>query len=149
MDVENEDLTAIDISNGSDDSEEIELTTAQVIEIMMEAWLNEKFAPEILPHKSEVVDCLLGQIMYMEENLSNLSNADFQKSLHQMELDRLRFIVTSYLRTRLDKIEAFVYVTLKEEDQRLEKNEALYLTNDELEFAKAYRQSTYTVNLTI
>ncbi|VEN37442.1 unnamed protein product [Callosobruchus maculatus] len=31
--------------------------------MMEEAWVNEKFAPEILPHKMEVVDCLLGRLL--------------------------------------------------------------------------------------
>ncbi|KAI4465458.1 sld5 protein [Holotrichia oblita] len=53
----------------NEETEEVPLTAAEVIELMEEAWRNEKFAPDILPNKSEVVDCLLGQISYMEENL--------------------------------------------------------------------------------
>lgn len=123
------------------DTEEIPLTAAEVIELMEEAWRNEKFAPEILPNKSEVVDCLLGQISYMEENLRNLKSTDFQKSIHQLEVDRLRFLVSSYLRQRLQKIEAYTFVILKQEDQRLERNEELYLTSNELEFARSYKES--------
>nr|CAH7765396.1 unnamed protein product [Callosobruchus chinensis] len=65
--------------------------------MMEEAWVNEKFAPEILPHKMEVVDCLLGQIAYMEENLQSLACTDFRKSVHQLEVDRLRFLGTFLL----------------------------------------------------
>ncbi|KAF2884147.1 hypothetical protein ILUMI_22036 [Ignelater luminosus] len=131
----------IDINIDDSDSEEIPLTAAEVIERMEEAWLNEKFAPEILPNKSEIVDCLLGQISYMEENLQNLSSNDFQKSLHQMEVDRLRFIITSYLRTRLEKIETYVFSIVKNEEERSENNQLLYLTDNELQFAKAYKGS--------
>ncbi|KRT79028.1 hypothetical protein AMK59_8390, partial [Oryctes borbonicus] len=129
------------LNNGESDVEEVPLTAAEVIELMEEAWRNEKFAPEMLPQKSEVVDCLLGQISYMEENLRNLKSTDFQKSIHQLEVDRLRFLVNSYLRQRLQKIEAYVFVILKQEEQRLERNEDLYLTNSELEFAKNYKES--------
>nr|CAH7755197.1 unnamed protein product [Callosobruchus chinensis] len=65
--------------------------------MMEEAWVNEKFAPEILPHKMEVVDCLLGQIAYMEENLQSLACTDFRKSVHQLEVDRLRFLGTFFI----------------------------------------------------
>nr|CAI5826563.1 unnamed protein product [Callosobruchus analis] len=71
--------------------------------MMEESWVNEKFAPEILPHKMEIVDCLLGQIAYMEENLQSLACADFRKSVHQLEVDRLRFLgmlfIISYIRS--------------------------------------------------
>lgn len=125
----------------NEETEEVPLTAAEVIELMEEAWRNEKFAPDILPNKSEVVDCLLGQISYMEENLRNLKTADFQKSIHQLEVDRLRFLVSSYLRQRLQKIEAYTFIILRQEEQRLEKNEELYLTNSELEFARSYKES--------
>lgn len=56
---------------------------------MMEvAWQNEKFAPEILPHKREIVELLLGQITYLEERLQQLPSTDFKKGIHQMEIDR-------------------------------------------------------------
>ncbi|KAI4465451.1 sld5 protein [Holotrichia oblita] len=125
----------------NEETEEVPLTAAEVIELMEEAWRNEKFAPDILPNKSEVVDCLLGQISYMEENLRNLKTADFQKSIHQLEVDRLRFLVSSYLRQRLQKIEAYTFIILRQEEQRLEQNEELYLTNNELEFARSYKES--------
>lgn len=117
------------------------LTASQVIELMESAWLNEKFSPEILPHKTEIVDCLLGQISYMEENLENLESNDFQKSLHQMETYRLRYLVTSYLRIRLEKIEMFNYEILKQEEVREEKNEESYLSAGELQFAKEYKEN--------
>lgn len=109
----------------------------------MEAtWLNEKFAPEILPHKAEVVDCLLGQISYMEKNLENLDGGSTYKMLHQMELDRLRFVVTSYLRIRLEKIETYLYSVQNAEKQRAEHDIDRYLTDNEVEFAKSYQEGT-------
>lgn len=59
---------------------------------MEEAWLNEKFAPEILPHKTEIVELLLGQITYMEERLQQLESTDFKKGIHQMEIDRWEYV---------------------------------------------------------
>ena len=31
----------------------------------VQAWLNERFAPELLEHKTEIVDCILEQIKEM------------------------------------------------------------------------------------
>ncbi|KAK5645930.1 hypothetical protein RI129_004394 [Pyrocoelia pectoralis] len=127
----------------SDESEyeEIAHTAAEVLQLMEEAWLNEKFAPEILPHKYDIVECLLGQVSHVEENLSNVHNDDLRRSLHQMELDRLRYLVSSYLRLRLEKIERFVYFILKQEEERSQKGEENYLNDNELNFAKCYGQS--------
>lgn len=126
----------------SDENEEqLELTPAEVIQIIEEAWVNEKFAPEILPHKAEIVDCLLEQIQFMEENLKNLSTTDFRKSIHQLEVDRLRFLVSSYLRTRIEKIETYVTHILQQEQQRNQRDEELYLSEQELQFAKDFSKS--------
>ncbi|XP_019878777.2 DNA replication complex GINS protein SLD5 [Aethina tumida] len=130
------------ILNDDVEEDEIELTPGEVIELMEEAWMNEKFAPEILPNKFEIVECLLGQITYMEENLSNLESTDFKKSIHQLEVDRLRFLVSSYLRTRLEKIELYCNHIMKQETERMNKGIETYLTENELKFLKEYIQAT-------
>lgn len=116
------------------------LTAAQVIEKMEETWINEKFAPEILPHQKELVECILEQIRYVEDNLGSLDNKNFAKSVHQLQVDRLRFLIASYLRTRLEKIETYFLSILNQEQARLERGEDVYLTENELEFAKNYKQ---------
>lgn len=125
----------------NNDTQDEQLTAAQLIEIMEEAWINEKFAPEVLPHKYEVVELLLGQIHYFEERLEDLDSRDFQKNIRQMEIDRMRYLVSSYLRNRLEKIENFAVSIVKEEENRLDRNEDAYLTPAELEFAKKYVES--------
>lgn len=142
---EGEDVNIRELLNTSDDEEEF--TSAEIIEQMQEAWVNEKFAPEILPNKMELVECLLAQINYFEDNREELNNDQLQKNLRQLEVDRLRFIVSSYLRTRLEKIETYAFSILKEDEARHERGEATYLTENELEFALNYRQSKHvTVN---
>ncbi|EFA03409.1 DNA replication complex GINS protein SLD5 [Tribolium castaneum] len=137
MDLELEDL---ENTIQDDDDDNVQLTSAELIEMMEEVWVNEKFAPEILPHKQEVVDCVLGQISYMEKNLETLPSTDFKKGIHQLEVDRIRFLVASYLRHRLEKIETYVLHILKEEEQRGEREEELYLTEAEQQFAIKYKQ---------
>lgn len=141
MDLNLHDINEDETVESDGNEEELELTPAEVIQIMEEAWVNEKFAPEILPHKAEIVDCLLGQITFMEENLQHLSATDFRKSIHQLEVDRLRFLVSSYLRTRVEKIETYVTHSLQQEQQRSEQGQDLYLSEQELKFAKEFSKS--------
>ena len=74
-----------DDSGGSDEYEYVTLTSAEVLEkleevrplqtpaakckkrgcVHVQAWQNERFAPELLEHKTEVVDCILEQIKEM------------------------------------------------------------------------------------
>lgn len=142
MDINLEDINDETVAS-DENEEELELTPAEVIQIMEEAWVNEKFAPEILPHKAEIVDCLLGQVTFMEENLKKLSATDFRKSIHQLEVDRLRFLVSSYLRTRVEKIENYVTHILQQEQMRGQRGEDPYLSEQELQFAKEFSKSMY------
>lgn len=54
----------------------------------------------------------------MEENIGQLDKNDFRYVAHQMELERIKYITTSYLRCRLKKIETFTKYILMEDDQR-------------------------------
>lgn len=136
-----DDIAELIREDEANDTQEEQFTAAQLIEIMEEAWINEKFAPEVLPHKYEVVELLLGQIQYFEERLEDLDDKDFQKNIRQMEIDRLRYLVSSYLRNRLEKIENFAVTLVKDEEKRLERQEDLYLTPAELDFARNYVES--------
>ncbi|XP_034193725.2 DNA replication complex GINS protein SLD5 [Osmia lignaria lignaria] len=132
------------MTNTEDDEfEEKEFTAQGVLLAIEKAWLNEKFAPEILPHQSELVDCMLQQITHMEENMKRLEKGDLRLMIHMMELDRIRFLVSSYLRTRLEKIEKYVIHILSQEADR--SLEDCYLTSAELQFAKDYLASIETL----
>ena len=52
-----------------EESDEDEITAEKALQGLEDAWLNEKFAPELLPHRMELVDCMMEQIMHMENNL--------------------------------------------------------------------------------
>ena len=62
---------------------------------------------------------------------------NFQISLHRLELDRIRYIVSSYLRCRLEKIEKHAAIYLEQEKSRSE-NEPPRLSPEEFAFAKEY-----------
>lgn len=128
----------LDLSFESDNDE---LTAAEVLAQMQEIWINEKFAPEILPQKMDIVDCMNLQIQTMETNISGLQKHDFIRRAHEMELVRIRYILTSYLRTRLIKIETYAQTILEQEAVREANGEELYLTENEKNFALSYKNS--------
>ncbi|XP_055906433.1 DNA replication complex GINS protein SLD5 [Eupeodes corollae] len=101
-----------------DDAEDELITAQKVLENLEVAWANELFAPEILPHQGEMLELMLGQIAHMEENMKELDKNDFRFIAHQMELERIRYIIASYLRCRLQKIETFATHILAEENAR-------------------------------
>jgi GINS complex subunit 4 len=112
--------------------------SSALIHHSLEAWQNERFAPELLEHKTEVVDCILEQIKEMEENLSHVRKGDFVAGIHQLELDRVQYVLRSYLRTRLQKIEKYVMHVL---EQEADSSSLSRLSPEELIFAKEYADS--------
>uniref|UniRef100_A0A8C5NJ62 Uncharacterized protein n=1 Tax=Junco hyemalis TaxID=40217 RepID=A0A8C5NJ62_JUNHY len=51
------------------ESEELVLTPAQLIQSLEQAWLNEKFAPELLESKPEIIECVVEQLDHMVVNI--------------------------------------------------------------------------------
>ncbi|XP_068709634.1 DNA replication complex GINS protein SLD5-like [Montipora capricornis] len=122
---------------GGDSDEEIEVTAAEVLAQLEEAWINEKFAPELLESKADLVECMLDQIKEMEGNLKKVKQGDVVASLHKLEIDRIRYILSSYTRTRIEKIEKHVVHVLEQEAAR-DENESSRLSPEELQYAKDY-----------
>lgn len=133
------DIDILDLIDDEDDDNQEEITAVKVLQSVERAWLNEKFSPEILPNQIDHVDCLLEQIKEMEDNLAKLSKTDVKVDLHKLEMERIKFVVTSYLRTRLKKIECFCVNVLEEEANRSEAD--AYLSPAELKFAKEFAQN--------
>ncbi|CAF95319.1 unnamed protein product, partial [Tetraodon nigroviridis] len=108
---------------------------------LFQAWLNEKFSPELLENKSEVVECVMEQLTHMEANLQRVKKGDMKASVHRMEIDRIRFVLSSYLRSRLQKIERFFPHVLEKEKCR-QAGEPSLLSPEEFAFAKEYHGNT-------
>lgn len=117
-------------------SDQEDISVQKVLQTLEEAWLNEKFSPELLPSQEDYVHCMMDQIQQMEDNLNKLKKTDFRGEVHHMELARIRYIITSYLRTRLDKIELATAHILEQEALRGPENS--YLSEGELKFAKEF-----------
>lgn len=124
--------------NGGGEEEEA-ITAQKVFEILELAWMNERSAPELLPNQSEILDLMMGQISHMESNMALLDRNDFRSTAHRMELERIRYIIASYLRTRLAKIEMYGESILAEDATRDE--DSKYLSEAETAFAKAYLEN--------
>ncbi|XP_032872377.1 DNA replication complex GINS protein SLD5 [Amblyraja radiata] len=120
-----------------EDEEEEILTPAQLIHKLEEAWLNEKFSPDLLECKSEIVECVMEQLDHMEKNLQRAKKGDLKITVHRMEMERIRYILSSYLRSRLRKIEKFFPHILEKERSRPE-TESSFLSPQEVAFAKEY-----------
>ncbi|KAG7281319.1 hypothetical protein CRUP_031002 [Coryphaenoides rupestris] len=108
-----------------------------------DAWLNEKFSPDLLENKSEIVECVMEQLTHMEANLQRVSKGDMKASVHRMEIDRIRFVLSSYLRSRLQKIEKFFPHVLEKEKSRAD-GDPSYLSPEEYAFAREYLANTET-----
>ncbi|XP_043466830.1 DNA replication complex GINS protein SLD5 [Leptopilina heterotoma] len=120
------------------------------LKVLKSAWLNEKFAPELLPHKENLVRFMMQCLSDMEEKLESLDKDDIRITIHTMELNRIRFLISSYLRTRLRKIENHVIHILKEHSNLIASNsENFCLTESELNFAKDYFRNFETLFQTV
>lgn len=75
-----------------------------------------------------------GQLTHMDEGLDALETSDFRRFVHKMELERIRYLINSYLRYRLQKIENFTKYFLNEEETRPDKR----ASESEMKYAKAY-----------
>ena len=78
------------------------------------------------------------QLAQLENNLVQVSKTDFRVPLHKMEVARIRFLMTSYLRLRLSKIQSQVW-TLGTWTLDTWAFDAELLSREELAFAKSYR----------
>ncbi|EAU83489.1 hypothetical protein CC1G_04745 [Coprinopsis cinerea okayama7 len=77
-------------------------------------WMNERHAPDILPAQEELLSGLLDHLRLQSRNVQILrddprtsESEHFRIMLVQTEIERVKFIIRSYIRTRLYKIERY------------------------------------------
>ncbi|KAK6015385.1 synthetic lethal mutants of dpb11-1 five, partial [Ostertagia ostertagi] len=136
-------LTSIHSSSEGFDTqnmvEEEEITPDEVLRQMRLAWQNEMAAPCLLPHRYDIVECLVDQIEGMEENLAGRADkASIRISAHRLELHRLTYITNDYMRRRLQKIESNPRRVLRENMERLTEGKSALLSDQEKKFAERY-----------
>ncbi|CCI48508.1 hypothetical protein ABG067_005340 [Albugo candida] len=106
------------------------------VEKMITLWRNELNAPDMLEYNNDLVAALLEQIKNQQEYIDSISDnreclteeRSFTNKLYQMEIDRLRYMLASYLRTRLKKIEKYSQYIIKTPAylDRLSEKERIY-----------------------
>ncbi|VEU19433.1 DEKNAAC100756 [Brettanomyces naardenensis] len=110
---------------------------ADDIQRLTDTWIKEKSVPELLPYAGELLDRLLvgvrKQIEFIEMNSIELQQDEREIKLLlvivENELDRVQFLIRSYVRVRLSKIDKFA-IYLRSEDEELSKlssNETVYM----------------------
>jgi len=93
-------------------------------------------APEILPSQTDMLELMVSQVAHMEEQMRDLDKNDFRAVVHSMELERVRYIMASYLRCRLQKIETFTQHILNQEASREPDDKRL--SPEETKFAQEF-----------
>ena len=82
--------------------------TANSVAALKRALENEKNAPDILRYQHDVVAQLKSDLESQQDAVDALLGGGreaFASTLYQMEIDRVKYLLASYLRTRLFKIE--------------------------------------------
>lgn len=70
--------------------------------------MNEKMSPELLEHHMEFVDVMLEQLKELEVMIGQAtSKTDIRVAAHLMEMDRIKYVISDYLRCRLRKVKSF------------------------------------------
>ncbi|KAF9936489.1 GINS complex subunit [Mortierella alpina] len=117
------------------DRSRTQVDPATFVQHLTQAWINERAAPDLLPYERAVVDGLLSKI---EEQTAVIDELDagndtsiITSILYQTELERVKFVLRSYLRTRLSKIERFCQFILADpaSKRNLSKGELVYAEN--------------------
>ncbi|WFD23125.1 GINS complex subunit [Malassezia equina] len=105
------------------------------------AWLNERGSPELLPWPGDLVDTVMDQLQQQQAILDSLTSdtatsdeEHFRLNLVQLDADRCRWLLRSFLRTRLDKVEKNASYIVRE------RSEQVRLSDMELGYAKRYAQ---------
>ncbi|XP_055331315.1 DNA replication complex GINS protein SLD5-like [Paramacrobiotus metropolitanus] len=130
-----EDVLAGAAQGGVNDSTAVSMS--DLVNSFKDIWRNERYAPELLPEKMYVVDCLLDQIKQKEADASALQQGAAGTvdrdacTLIRLECSRIRFMISNYLRCRLAKIEDFCMylkqLPANEQSVRLSRPEMVYL----------------------
>lgn len=107
-----QDITEKEEENSEENEEDY--SDIYSIESLNKAWRTEVHSPTILPYREELIDGVKGEFpgflkkLRVQQDLLEKNFRDdlyFTTTLYQMDIERIRYSVTRYLRTRLLKIE--------------------------------------------
>lgn len=82
---------------------------------LVRSWVAERGAPVVLEWQGEIVDEVMSQIEEQSKIVDSLKSDDrstdeehFQLILVQTEVERAKYVITSYVRARLSKVRCFL-----------------------------------------
>uniref|UniRef100_A0AC35TNP4 DNA replication complex GINS protein SLD5 n=1 Tax=Rhabditophanes sp. KR3021 TaxID=114890 RepID=A0AC35TNP4_9BILA len=134
------------IESDDDDEDNEQMTCVELLALMTKIYRNQKYAPELLLQRFDVVDVILEVISKYKEKLEIIGETykngtkPVQYPLFRMEIARVEYLVKSYINRRLQLIEenSLYYLNL---DSKLRMENTTNLLDDrEIEFAKEYIQ---------
>ncbi|KAF9430116.1 GINS complex subunit [Entomortierella beljakovae] len=110
-----------------------DVTPENCVMYLTQAWINERASPDILQYEqaatNEVLSKIEEQTIILDDMDSGNDTIMIISILYQTELERVKFVLRSYLRTRISKIEKFCEYILSNEDGRLDRLSAAERTH--------------------
>lgn len=127
---------------------------------LVTAMLNERMAPELLPHKHELMKEVLSKLLSQQQYLldsyeygdsnaeSGVLSADFkiQLMIIETEIERLSYLVRLYVRTRLAKIDEFTIFYINKTSDEPEGAPALMSAQEKTYMHKHFKILTQLYN---
>lgn len=101
---------------------------------IQQAIINEKESPELLNYNANIVEWLDDYIVRQEEGLSQIkatAQDNFFSDIYKLEIERMKYMLKSYLRIRLTKIEKYYLDIIRNEKTDI-------LSNAEFNYAARY-----------
>ncbi|RMX80562.1 hypothetical protein D0869_07461 [Hortaea werneckii] len=101
------------------------------LQALTRAWVNERTSPELLPYPAELVDRVMDRVKKQIETIEDMTatmdaKSNFTLVILQTELERFKFLVRSFVRSRIAKVHQtplllFSLHALKKTPQKIDK----------------------------
>eukprot|EP00045_Choanoeca_perplexa_P000518 m.14827 g.14827 ORF g.14827 m.14827 type:complete len:225 (+) comp10354_c0_seq2:119-793(+) len=115
---------------------------ADALKTLRAAWINEKCAPELLRYEEEAVNSLNTLVHQQEADAKEGAHLNVQNKFHfniySMEIERIKYLLANYLRTRLWKVEAQARYLMSQRDEDPVDNVFYQLAASEQAFCQQY-----------
>ncbi|RKP27635.1 hypothetical protein SYNPS1DRAFT_20885 [Syncephalis pseudoplumigaleata] len=94
---------------GAESARDAAHTTPSPLAQLTQAWINERATPELLPYERQLMATLEEQLVAQVNKVDRwrdqaMEQHALEMTLYQTEVERVRFVLRSYLRTRLHKV---------------------------------------------
>jgi len=119
------------MDEGTFQDEEQGPSSAEDLQTLRNTCLNERFAPELLPYDVGLIERVKQSLDEQMDRIAELSEENFlQRSVYEMERERVEYLVRAYLRNRLQKVAKFALSLSQDVDarSRLSEHEQEFLT---------------------